>query len=149
MFQPCLKVSNSYEKTTNPGIKQVYRFFDKSGAALADLITLDDEKLEEGRNYTFFHPFSTADLFVMKASRYSCFKPLLTKKMEDGKRVSPRRSLQEIQKTSSELLAAFDRSYKRQINPHIYKVSLSEKLRNLKTDLLVSARVREEEAKDR
>ena len=149
VFQPCLKVSNSYEKTTNPGIKQVYRFFDKSGAALADLITLDDEKLEEGRNYTFFHPFSTADLFVMKASRYSCFKPLLTKKMEDGKRVSPRRSLQEIQKTSSELLAAFDRSYKRQINPHIYKVSLSEKLRNLKTDLLVSARVREEEAKDR
>lgn len=147
VFQPCLKISNSYEKTTNPGIKQVYRFFDKSNSPIADLITLDEEKLEEGRNYTFFHPFSTADLFVMKASRYSSFKPLLTKKMEDGRRVSERRSLKEIQKTSAGLLASFDRSYKRQINPHIYKVSLSEKLRNLKTDLIVSARVKEEEAK--
>ncbi len=147
VFQPCLKISNSYEKTTNPGIKQVYRFFDKSNSPIADLITLDEEKLEEGRNYTFFHPFSTADLFVMKASRYSSFKPLLTKKMEDGRRVSERRSLKEIQETSAGLLASFDRSYKRQINPHIYKVSLSEKLRNLKTDLIVSARVKEEEAK--
>ena len=147
VFQPCLKISNSYEKTTNPGIKQVYRFFDKSNSPIADLITLDEEKLEEGRNYTFFHPFSTADLFVMKASRYSSFKPLLTKKMEDGRRVSERRSLKEIQETSAGLLASFDRSYKRQINPHIYKVSLSEKLRNLKTDLIVSARVKEEAAK--
>ena len=147
VFQPCLKISNSYEKTTNPGIKQVYRFFDKSNSPIADLITLDEEKLEEGRNYTFFHPFSTADLFVMKASRYSSFKPLLTKKMEDGRRVSERRSLKEIQETSAGLLASFDRSYKRQINPHIYKVSLSEKLRSLKTDLIVSARVKEEEAK--
>ncbi len=147
VFQPCLKISNSYEKTTNPGIKQVYRFFDKSNSPIADLITLDEEKLEEGRNYTFFHPFSTADLFEMKASRYSSFKPLLTKKMEDGRRVSERRSLKEIQETSAGLLASFDRSYKRQINPHIYKVSLSEKLRNLKTDLIVSARVKEEEAK--
>ena len=147
VFQPCLKISNSYEKTTNPGIKQVYRFFDKSNSPIADLITLDEEKLEEGRNYTFVHPFSTADLFEMKASRYSSFKPLLTKKMEDGRRVSERRSLKEIQETSAGLLASFDRSYKRQINPHIYKVSLSEKLRNLKTDLIVSARVKEEEAK--
>ena len=146
-FIPCLKVSNSYEKTTNPGIKQVYRFFDRNGGALADLITLADEKLEEGRNYTFYHPFSTADLFVMKTSRYASFKPLLTKKMEDGRRVSPKRDLKTIQSDSAALLASFDRSYKRQINPHIYKVSLSEKLRTLKTDLLISARIKEEEVR--
>ena len=68
---PCLKVSNSYEKTTNPGIKQVYRFFDKEGNALADLIALADETIEKGRNITFYHPFSTADFFVMKKDRYS------------------------------------------------------------------------------
>ena len=66
---PCLKVSNSYEKTTNPGIKQVYRFFDKEGNALADLIALADETIEKGRNITFYHPFSTADFFVMKKDR--------------------------------------------------------------------------------
>ncbi len=147
VFQPCLKVSNSYEKTTNPGIKQVYRFFDKEGNALADLITLNDEVLAPEQNYTFYHPFSTADLFVMKTQRYSCFKPLLTEKMVNGKRVSPRRDLKEIQETSASLLSSFDRSYRRHINPHIYKVSLSEKLRNLKTELLVSARVKEKERK--
>ena len=145
---PCLKVSNSYEKTTNPGIKQVYRFFDKQGGALADLITLDEEKIETGHNITFHHPFSTADFFIMKKDRYSSFTPLLTKKMENGRRVSPSPSLPEIQRTSAEKLAAFDKSYKRLINPHIYKVSLSENLRNLKTELLVKTRAKESEVKN-
>ncbi len=145
---PCLKVSNSYEKTTNPGIKQVYRFFDKSGGALADLITLADEDIESGRNITFYHPFSTADFFVMKKDRYSSFQPMLTKKMENGHRIVPSPSLQEIQRSSAEKLAAFDKTYKRIINPHIYKVSLSEKLRNLKTELLVKTRIKESEEKN-
>ncbi len=140
---PCLKVSNSYEKTTNPGIKQVYRFFDKAGGALADLITLNDEEIAPGKDITFFHPFSTADFFVMRKDRYSAFTPMLTKKMENGKRISPAPELKETQRTSAEKLAAFDKSYKRLINPHIYKVSLSEKLRNLKTELLVKTRTKE------
>ena len=41
-----------------------------------------------------------------------------------------------------------DKTYKRIINPHIYKVSLSEKLRNLKTELLVKTRIKESEEKN-
>lgn len=137
VFIPTMKVSNSYEKTTNPGIKQVNRFFDRNGNALGDLITLTDEKLEENKTYTFFHPFSTQDFFIMKAESYSKIKPLLNLKMKEGKRVEPKKSLQDIQKGSSLMLSSFDKSYKRQINPHIYKVSLSKKLRDLKTDLIV------------
>ena len=142
-FIPTLKVSNSYEKTTNPGIKQVYRFFDKSGSALADLITLADEELESGRNYTFYHPFSTQDFFVMKKQNYSYMKPLLTKKIEKGHRLYPEIPLKDIQQNSAELLSHFDKSYKRLINPHIYKVSLSEKLRNLKTELILETKQKE------
>ena len=142
---PCLKVSNSYDKTTNPGTKQVYRFFDKSGNALADLIALNDETIESGKNITFHHPFSTADFFIMKKDRYASFRPMLTKKMENGKRTAAPVPLTEIQRSSAEKLAAFDKTYKRIINPHIYKVSLSEKLRNLKTELLVRTRVKESE----
>ena len=145
---PCLKVSNSYEKTTNPGIKQVYRFFDENHSPLADLITLADEEIESGKNITFYHPFSTADFFVMKKGRYSTFTPMLTKKMENGKRITPAPALTEIQRSSAEKLAVFDKSYKRQINPHIYKVSLSEKLKNLKTELLVKTRTKESEVKN-
>ena len=142
-FIPTLKVSNSYEKTTNPGIKQVYRFFDRSSSALADLIVLDEEELECGNDYTFYHPFSTQDFFVMKKSSYCSIKPLLTKKLENGKRLYEKPSLKEIQSRSAELLSHFDKSYKRQINPHIYKVSLSEKLRNLKTKLIVETKKKE------
>ena len=99
--------------------------------------------LESGKDYTFYHPFSTADQFTMRKNAYASFMPLLTKKMENGRRISPERSLKEIQETSAALLGAFDKSYKRLINPHIYKVSLSEKLRSLKTDLLVEARQKE------
>lgn len=139
-----MKISNSYEKTTNPGRKQVYRFFDKAGNALADLIALDDEQIEEGKAYTFYHPFSTQDLFHMKASQYETIKPLLVKKMENGKKIAPSPCLKEIQAKAADLISHFDKSYKRQINPHIYKVSLSGKLRNLKTEMIIETRRQEE-----
>ena len=65
--------------------------------------------------------------------------------LENGRRITESVPLPEIQRTSAEKLASFDKTYKRIINPHIYKVSLSEKLRNLKTELLVKTRVRESE----
>ncbi len=135
-FIPTMKVSNSYEKTTNPGIKQVYRFYDEFGSALADLITLDDETLEQGTNIPFYHPFSTQDYFMMKKKDYTHFEPLLTKKMENGRRLYPEPHIREIQNRATDFLSEFDKSYKRQINPHIYKVSLSSKLRELKTKLI-------------
>ena len=143
-LRPKMKVSNSYEKTTNPGRKQVYRFFDKNGNALADLIALEDEDITAGKDYTFYHPFSTQDLFHLKASKYAEIKPLLAKKMEGGKKIKKSPSLPAIQKNAAELISHFDKSYKRQINPHIYKVSLSEKLRNLKTDMIIKTRTMEE-----
>ena len=144
VFIPTLKVSSSYEKTTNPGIKQVYRFYDEFGSALADLITLDDEHLEEGVNIPFYHPFSTQDFFIMKKKKYSHFKAMLNKKMDGGKRVYPEINIHELQRRSAELLTEFDKSYKRQINPHIYKVSLSSKLRELKTKLIMEAKIEED-----
>ena len=42
------------------------------------------------------------------------------------------------------MLSHFDKSYKRQINPHIYKVSLSTKLKNLKGNLIMHAKMAED-----
>ena len=140
IFEPTLKVSNSFEKTTNPGIKQVYRFYDANDNALADLITLDDETVQEGVNHTFFHPFSMGDFFVMRKDAYKYVRPLLGKKMEAGRRVSERRELKDIQAYALSALEHLHKSYKRQINPHIYKVSLSKRLRDLKMDLILKVR---------
>ena len=140
VFVPTLKVSNSFEKTTNPGIKQVYRFYDEKDNALADLITLDDETVAEGVNHTFFHPFSMGDFFVMRGDAYKYARPLLGKMMEGGRRISPKRTLSEIQDFAAQSLSHLHKSYRRQINPHIYKVSLSRRLRDLKMDLILKVR---------
>ena len=145
VFKPTMKVSNSYEKTTNPGIKQVYRFYDEFGSALADLITLDEEEIDGNANIPFYHPFSTQDYFMMRKRDYVSFKPMLSKKMENGKRLYPEPNIREIQNRARELLSEFDKSYKRQINPHIYKVSLSSRLRELKTQLIKESKMEKAE----
>ena len=135
-FEPCIKVSNSYEKTTNPGIKQVYRFFSEEGNALGDLIALYDEEIVAGKDYEFYHPFSSQDFYLMDKNSYQRVQMMLVRKMENGRRVAPARALKEIQSDSAKLLSCFDKSYKRQVNPHLYKVSLSENLMKLKTKLI-------------
>ncbi len=137
---PTMKISNTYEKTTNPGIKQVWRFYDHEGGALADLIALEKEQITTGKGYTFFHPFSEVDFFEMLPDRYATCVPLLTKKVEGGKRIGEKPNLQEIQKFSLENIKEFHKTYLRLINPHIYKVSLSSKLKKMKMDLLVAQR---------
>ncbi len=139
-FIPTMKISNSFGKTTNPAIKQVWRFYDEKLGALADLITLDNEIIEEGKDFNFYHPFSDTDSFKLNSSKYTTIKPLLNKKMEDGKRINERLTLQEIQNFASNNLELFHKSYKRQINPHIYKVSLSKKLKSLKKNLVAKER---------
>lgn len=140
-----MKISNTYEKTTNPGIKQVWRFYDSEGSALADLIALEKEHITTGKPYTFFHPFSEVDFFEMLPDRYAKCVPMLTIKVKDGKRFGEKPTLQEIQKFSIENIKEFHKTYLRLINPHIYKVSLSSKLKKMKMDLLVEQRRKSKE----
>lgn len=139
-FLPTMKVSNSFEKTTDPGIKQVYRFYDSEGGALADLVTCFDEEIALGKDYIFYHPFAETDFFEMKKERYARIEPLLNKVVEGGKRIGDKPCLKTLQARAMKSLATFHKSYLRQINPHIYKVSLSEKLKAMKIDILVTHR---------
>lgn len=54
-FQPRIKLSENVEKITNPGLKRVYRIYNKEGKAVADLIAKSDEDLD------FSHPFRYID----------------------------------------------------------------------------------------
>ncbi|MCF7928208.1 MAG: nicotinate phosphoribosyltransferase [Spirochaetales bacterium] len=133
---PTIKVSNNPEKTTNPGIKQVYRFFDADDTPLADLMTLEDEVPPKGGPVTFYHPmyeYKKVTLF-----EYDRCTPLLHSKMEKGKRSYPHKTLRELQQEAITEVDHIDETYKRIINPHIYKVSLSEKLKELKFSMVKS-----------
>ena len=146
VFQPTIKVSNSYAKTTNPGIKQIYRFYGPDELAIADLITLDDEDIDEmirdGKDIVFYHPFTDGDLCVRGRDkyRYTRVEKLLNMVMKDGKVCMDKVALKDIQTYAKESQSHFHKSYKRLINPHIYKVSLSRKLKDLKHDLILEAK---------
>ncbi|MDR0497900.1 MAG: nicotinate phosphoribosyltransferase [Treponema sp.] len=137
---PTMKLSDNPEKTTNPGVKQVWRITDQKGQALADIMALDDPENpdipEKGKRHVFWHPQADYRHFYHTITVEGGAEPLLTKRLEKGKIVSPFPSLAAIQQKVRKDLKSFDQSYKRILNPHIYKVSVTERLRSLKLDLI-------------
>ena len=133
-MQPTMKFSDNPEKSTNPGIKQVYRFFGEDGAPLADLIALDDESFEVGEAHTLYHP--AIDYRKFRLERYADFEALLQPVMEGGHRVGGSPSLDKIRSRTLESLDSLDETYTRIINPHVYKVSISARLKETKQHLI-------------
>ena len=134
---PAMKFSDNPAKTTNPGIKNVYRLYDENGFACADILALEDEEILPNKEYRFHHPMVDYRQFSFTPSKV---EPLLKKRLENGKRTSPRLLESEQLKISRNnmmsQLDTFDESYKRILNPHIYKVSITENLKDLKLDFI-------------
>jgi nicotinate phosphoribosyltransferase len=130
---PTLKISNNPEKVTNPGIKQVWRFHNGNRAPIADLICLEEEKILTGKPYRFLHP---GDYRSFTLSEYKSVRPLLSQVMEGGKILKKPEPLADLQARVKENLRLLDDTYKRLINPHVYRVSLSEGLKTLKQRLI-------------
>ncbi|MDR0322785.1 MAG: nicotinate phosphoribosyltransferase [Treponema sp.] len=131
-----MKVSDNPEKTTNPGIKQVWRVRDKSGAAVADVLSMDsdDDALKQGQSYCFWHHSTDYRHFLHTIEGSA--EPLLKKRIDCGALIGKHPSLANIKAYVAENLDSFDATYKRLLNPHMYKVSITEKLRNLKLELI-------------
>ncbi|MCL2093286.1 MAG: nicotinate phosphoribosyltransferase [Treponema sp.] len=133
-----IKFSDNPEKTTNPGVKQVWRICDQEGMFLADVLALDDkndgEVIEEGQDYTFWHPQVDYRRFQHRLEGKAI--PLLKEHLRDGKPLHPPPSLHDLRQGLLQDLDSLDQSYKRMLNPHIYKVSITERLRALKLDLI-------------
>lgn len=129
---PKIKVSNSHEKTTNPGVKKIVRIY-KDGMAQADLICLEDETFDTSKPLTIFHPEQT-----WKKTTYTDYqvKELMVPVFKDGKLVYDKPSLKEICNEEDRNVAEFFPEYRRVINTQEYKVDLSQKLWELKTELL-------------
>jgi nicotinate phosphoribosyltransferase len=136
---PVMKISDNPEKTTNPGIKQVWRIKNSQGMALADVMALDNEdagELGPDTRACFWHP--AADYRHFYHVIETPLQPLLKKFLADGEPCRPLPSLDEIRAYSVADLETFDSTYKRLLNPHGYKVSITGKLRNLKLELIKS-----------
>jgi nicotinate phosphoribosyltransferase len=132
---PAMKFSDNPDKTTNPGVKQVWRIKDKNGQAVADVLGIDGEDdLKEGQRYCFWHPAADYRHFFHDVEA----KPqaLLKKRIEKGVITAQQPSLAAIKEFAASNLDDFDATYKRLLNPHIYKVSITERLRKIKLDFI-------------
>lgn len=134
---PKIKISENAVKITNPGYKQIYRLYSKEdNKAMADLICLDEEVIDESKPLTIFDPVDTWKK-MMLTDFYA--RPLLKPMFVDGKRVYSSPTLKEIQKYHFEQMETLWDEYKRLTRPHVYKVDLSDKLYQLKHELLQKA----------
>ena len=131
---PKIKLSDTTEKITNPGMKEVYRLYDKNtDKAIADLVTRAGEQIDEGKPLEIFHPVETWKRMTLTNFRARKLRETLIK---GGKRVNPPKPLKEINAYFSAEYGRFWEEYTRLDVPHIYKVDLSEELYGLKTELV-------------
>ena len=130
---PRIKLSNDSIKTINPGYKKVYRFYDnKTGYALGDVITLAEEKINKER-YTLIHPVETWKKTTLTDYQV---RPLLVPIFQKGELVYQEPTLQEKQAYCEEEYQTLYPEITRIDKPHEYYVDLSDKLRELKQELI-------------
>ena len=133
-----IKFSDNPEKTTNPGIKQVMRVRDTEGKYVADVLALVEgdypDIIEKGKAYSFWHP--SADYRRFSHILEGNAEPLLAERLRNGMRNGQEAPLIDVQERVRRGLESLDQSYKRLLNPHIYKVSITERLRALKLELI-------------
>ncbi len=131
---PKIKLSENVTKITNPGFKKPWRLFDRStGMAIADVITLADEIIDDTQPYVIFDPEFT---YKRKTLTDFIAKPLQVPVFVNGKCVYQQPALDEIRRYCAEQLATVWDEVKRFENPHAYYVDLSEPLWKLKRELL-------------
>lgn len=133
---PKMKVSENVDKITNPGFKTLYRLFSKkTNRCLADLIVLDEEKAPDGTPFEIFDPKAPWKRQLL-TDYYA--KNLRVKVFEGGKRVYDSPSVDEIRDYCKEQVAALWDEMLRLERPQLYYVDLSQRLYDLKQNLLAS-----------
>jgi nicotinate phosphoribosyltransferase len=131
---PKIKISENEEKITNPGFKKVYRIFDKnSNLAIADLITLNSEVIEEGKPLEIFNPIYT---WKRKKIKNYYVKELQVKIIENGEIVYKSPTVMNMKEFAKQETEKLWPEVLRFENPHTYYVDLSTKLWKLKQSLL-------------
>ena len=131
---PKIKVSNNSVKITNPGFKTFYRIYDKAtGKAEADLIALRGEEIDFNSPLTLYHPIDR-----WKKTTYDNYevRELPVNVVKNGKLVYEMPKVSDIAVYAKGEMESFWDEYKRIDQPHIYKVDLSDKLYELKADML-------------
>ena len=140
-WTPAIKISESPAKTPNPGNKLVYRLYDKRGKATADLLSLqdDDPHPQDLDTLTLRHPSDYTRTRTLNRPDISQIEPLHVEVLRDGKLVYDLPTLEQLRAQRTADLDRLDPGVRRLLNPHIYHVSLTPRLYDLKQTLIANA----------
>lgn len=131
---PKIKLSDNSAKLTNPGYKKVVRFYSNStGKALADLIMLDDETVDETKPLRIYHPEHPYKTTVLTDFH---IRELLVPLFIRGRQVYECPDVLASREYNRREMNSFWAEYKRILNPQAYKVDISDKLYDLKQLLI-------------
>jgi nicotinate phosphoribosyltransferase len=131
---PKIKVSENVDKITNPHFKKVYRLYDKhTGMAQADYLCVHDETVDDTKPLEIFDPRAT---WKRKTLENFTARELQVPVFLHGELVYQRPDIREIKRYCKEQLVTLWEEIQRFDNPHAYNVDLSQKLWDIKQDLL-------------
>jgi nicotinate phosphoribosyltransferase len=132
-------VSESRAKVPNPGAKDVWRLYDDRKTATADVVAARGEDVRASDPLWLYHPTRESSRRTLTQAAISEAEPLLVDVMRDGMRVALHESIEDMRQRREADLARLDPGVRRLINPHVYHVSLTEKMWDQKRRLIAEA----------
>lgn len=134
---PRIKISENTEKITTPHFKKIYRIYGRDGKAIADQICIYDEVIDESKPLKLFDPEAT---WKTKTLTDYTVRELMVPIFKNGELVYDIPSLKDVRSYCAEQLDTLWDEVKRFSNPHHYYVDLSQKLWDVKNDLIHRSR---------
>ena len=131
---PKIKLSGNTSKITLPGFKQAWRLFDReSGKAIADVITLRDEIIDDTKPYVLFDPE-----YIWKRKTVTDYiaRPLQVEVFKQGQLVYKSPSATKIRDYREQQIESLWEEVQRFEKPHKYYVDMSQKLWDMYTEML-------------
>jgi nicotinate phosphoribosyltransferase len=127
--EPRLKLSDTFQKISIPGNKKIYRYFDKEGLFYADGIALNDENETKIIHHPYERNVKCNLEGYTKENIYHTF-------IENGKIKEREKDVNQIKKYVIKRMKQLPDEHKRFEKPHIYKVGISEKLNNIRNNMV-------------
>ena len=133
-WEPRIKISDTVEKTTNPGLKDVYRIYDEHGRVVADLLTCKGEALDLSKPYHFISP----ERPWKKYTYQNCTAKLMQKPMVlNGQRTYETESVTDIaNRVKYQLQHEIWVEEQRFENPHLHYLDMSPAYYDMKIHML-------------
>jgi nicotinate phosphoribosyltransferase len=138
-WEPAIKISEDPAKIPAPGEKKLLRLYDHRGLATADVIALEDDEVRVGEAVELHHP--QLDLMRrLQPSGVSEVEELLEPVFRDGKRLDGTPDLETMRTRRQRDLERLDPGVRRLVNPHIYHVSMTRAMKELRQGLIDGAK---------